>query len=298
MKKLLVIIMALFLTACSSNNLGQIVGEKGQGSEKKSTLAVEKMSKVNMINENGKTVMDRINLPQGFERVKVEEGSFAQYLRNLPVKPNGSKVKYFNGQTKRGDVYEAVLDIDVGKRDLQQCADAVMRLRAEYLYGKGLYNSIHFNFTNGFKADYATWMQGNRIVVEGNNAYWVKRTGYINNYDCFRDYLDIVFAYAGTLSLAGEMKKVPIEDMRIGDVFIKGEDPGHCVIVLDMAEKITTKEKLFIIAQGYMPAQDIHILKNFENRELSPWYSCVFGSVLVTPEWSFYKGQLRRFQEH
>ena len=138
----------------------------------------------------------------------------------------------------------------------------MIRLRAEYLYGKGLYDAIHFNFTNGFKADYATWMQGNRIVVEGNNAYWVHRTGYSNEYSSFRSYLDMVFAYAGTLSLSVEMQSVPLEDMQIGDVFLKGHDPGHCVIVVDMAEHETTREKLFMVAQSYMPAQDIHVLKN------------------------------------
>ena len=111
---------------------------------------------------------------------------------------------------KRGDFHEAVLDIDVGERDLQQCADAVIRLRAEYLYGRGLYDAIHFNFTNGFKADYATWMQGNRIMVDGNTAYWVQRTGASNDYSSFRNYLDMVFAYAGTLSLSVEMQSVPL----------------------------------------------------------------------------------------
>jgi len=250
---------------------------------------------VSLINESGKTVEERFNTPEGFERVEVEEGSFGKYLRTLPLKPSGSKVHYYNGGVKPRDVHEAVLDIDVGDRDLQQCADAVIRLRAEYLYGKGLYDKIHFNFTNGFLADYATWMQGYRIVVEGNKAYWVKRTGYSNDYSSFRKYLDMVFAYAGTLSLSQELKKVPLEDMQIGDVFMKGELPGHCVIVLDMAENKDTGEKLFMIAQSYMPAQALHILKNMQNKELSPWYPLDFGETLNTPEWQFNRYQLMRF---
>lgn len=250
-----------------------------------------------LINQNGRTIRERITPPAGFTRVEAADGSFGRYLRELPLKPPGSKVKYYNGSVKPGDVYEAVIDLDVGDRDLQQCADAVIRLRAEYLYGKGLYDRIHFNFTNGFKADYTTWMQGNRIVVEGNKAFWVKRAGYYNDYGNFRQYLDMVFAYAGTLSLSGEMKNVPLEDMKIGDVFLKGEDPGHCVIVVDMAENRTTGEKLFMLAQSYMPAQDIHILKNPRNEEISPWYPVAFGETLNTPEWSFNKKQLVRFQD-
>ncbi|WP_242973341.1 DUF4846 domain-containing protein [Clostridium thermosuccinogenes] len=252
---------------------------------------------VDLINENGMTVQERIQVPEGFVRIEADAGSFGEYLRNLPLKPHGSKVKYYDGRTKPRDVHAAVLDIDVGNRDLQQCADAVMRLWAEYLYGKGLYDEIHFNFTNGFKADYATWRQGNRIKVEGNNAYWVKQAEPSNDYESFRRYLDMVFAYAGTLSLSQEMKKVPLAEMRIGDVFLKGEDPGHCVIVLDMAENKDTGEKIFIVAQSYMPAQDIHILKNPAEDEGNPWYSLDFGETLITPEWKFTKDQLVRFED-
>jgi len=85
--------------------------------------------------------------------------------------------------------------------------------------------------------------------------------------------------------------------MKIGDVFLKGEDPGHCVIVVDMAENLTNGEKLFMIAQSYMPAQDIHILKNLSNKEISPWYRLNFGESLNTPEWRFNKNQLVRFQD-
>lgn len=298
MKNILIIIALLLITACSANNAKQTNKENGKvKTTKDQALSTVKLGQVNLINENGNTVRKRINPPEQFERVEVEEGSFAQYLRNLPLKPHGSEVKYYNGETKSREVHGAVIDIDVGERDLQQCADAVIRLRAEYLYGKGLYNKIHFNFTNGFKADYFTWMQGNRIMVEGNKVYWVKMTEYSNGYAGFRRYLDMVFAYAGTLSLSKEMKKVSLDDIKIGDVFLKGEDPGHCAIVLDIAENKATKEKLFMLAQSYMPAQDIHVLKNPENSELSPWFSVNFGEILLTPEWKFYKHQLMRFKD-
>ncbi|MGI6227804.1 MAG: DUF4846 domain-containing protein [Peptococcales bacterium] len=268
----------------------------------KTAVNPKKQSKVEKnyaahINKDGKTVEERLATPVGFERVTVEEGSFGHYLRTLPLKPDGSKVRYYNGGTKPVDVHVAVLDIDVGIRDLQQCADAVMRLRAEYLYGKGLYDKIHFNFTNGFRADYATWMQGNRIAVEGNKAWWVKKTGYSDDYGSFRKYLDMVFAYAGSLSLSKEMDNIPLKDMQAGDVFIEGGLPGHASIVLDMAENKDTGEKIFILAQSYMPAQDIHILKNLRDVDLCPWYSAGFEDVLDTPEWQFDKDRLYRFKE-
>lgn len=311
MKRVFIIIMLLLLTSCTDTNptqsnfsesktIQEEVKESAKESAKADVIEVikadvnENMEK--LINKSGGTVQERIRVPEGFERVKAEKNSYGQYLRDLPVKPDGTKIKLYNGDITNKDVHEAVLDIDVGTRDLQQCADAVMRLRAEYLYGQGAFEKIHFNFTNGFNADYSNWMNGKRIVIKGNKTYWVKKTGYSKEYSSFRKYLDVVFAYAGTLSLSKEMKYVSIENMQIGDVFLKGATPGHTVVILDMAENKKTGEKIFMIAQSYMPAQDIHILKNLEDEELSPWYSVKFGEVLSTPEWEFEKDQLMRFQ--
>ena len=55
----------------------------------------------------------------------------------------------------------------------------------------------------------------------------------------------MVFAYAGTASLAKELNPTAVQEMKIGDVFIVGGSPGHCVIVVDMAENRSTGEKSF-----------------------------------------------------
>ncbi|MFC2151623.1 DUF4846 domain-containing protein [Bacteroidota bacterium] len=249
------------------------------------------------INEEGVTISERIMTPSDFNRTESHSGSFAFYLRNLPLKPHGTKVRYYNGIIKPNFwVYDAVIDIDVGERNLQQCADAVMRLRGEYLFKSNQFNKIHFNFTNGFRVDYSEWMKGKRIVVEGNKSYWSEKTSPSNTYASFRKYMDIIFAYAGTISLSKEMISVELNDIKIGDVFILGGDPGHAVIVVDIAED-SHHNKVFLLAQSYMPAQDIHILKNPNNKDISPWYSANFEGDLETPEWTFKKSDLKRFNE-
>ena len=104
--------------------------------------------------------------------------------------------------------------------------------------------------------------------------------------------MDLVFAYAGTLSLEEQLQPAKISDMQIGDVFIKGGSPGHAVIVADMAENKITKAKRFLLIQSYMPAQDMHVLKNPANGDGSPWYAPTMGD-LVTPEWTFANSSLR-----
>jgi hypothetical protein len=252
-----------------------------------------------LINEEGITVEERFIVPAGYIRTAAGEDSFTAFLRKLPLKPHNTKVRLYNGQLKPNqDAHAAVIDMDPGTRDLQQCADAIIRLRAEYLYKKQAYESIHFNFTNGFRADYSKWVRGYRINVEGNHAYWVKLAAPSRTYDDFRRYLDIVFTYAGTLSLSGELAEKKYGDISAGDVLISGGSPGHAVIVADVAVSAETGARIYLLAQSFMPAQEIHILKNPQNPE-NPWYEAdEEGIAIETPEWTFYPSDLKSFPEN
>lgn len=249
--------------------------------------------------DSGHTVETRFPVPEGFVRATTDSTSFAAWLRRLPMHPDGYPVHLYDGRLKsRTDVHCAVLDIDIGRRDLQQCADAVIRLRAEYLYSRGRYDDIHFRFTNGFVAEYKRWRRGERIRVDGNRVYWVAGGKVSDGYPEFRRYLDMVFAYAGSASLERELYAVEPTALRGGDVWIEGGYPGHAVIVLDVALQPDSGERLFLLAQSYMPAQEIHVLKNPANDDDNPWYSVgKMGENLETPEWAFGKDQLRRFRE-
>lgn len=248
--------------------------------------------------EPSSCLVNMIHLPEGFFRSQVRKGSFEDWLRHLPLKADNENVKLFNGSLKgRQDVHAAIIDIDAGgNEDLQQCADACMRLRAEYLYSIGDYKNIHFKFTSGHTASWDKWREGYRPVIKGNEVNWIKKSSADSSYKNFKSYLKTVFRYCGTYSLNKEMKTIPKDSMRIGDVFIKGGFPGHAVMVMDMAVNKTSGEKIFIISQSYMPAQDIHILKNFNDSSLSPWYLLNFSGVLETPEWTFEEGSLKRFR--
>jgi hypothetical protein len=250
-----------------------------------------------LIDTSGKTLATRLNPPAGFSRINFPNNAFANYLQNLPLKPHGAKVKYFNGQTKEDNrVYDAVVSLPIGKRDLHQCADAVIRLRAEWLFSNNQFEKICFNFTNGFKACYSEWMKGRRIAVSGNRVWWTDGGLPVNTHESFWKYLETVFAYAGTLSLSKEMVAIPLSELSVGDVFIQGGLPGHAVIIVDMAVNKNTGEKLFLLAQSYMPAQEIQILKNPNNSSISPWYTASFTTEIFTPEWTFRETDLKRFR--
>ncbi|MEO6520318.1 MAG: DUF4846 domain-containing protein [Mucilaginibacter sp.] len=219
-----------------------------------------------LISPKTENVFNRFKAPEGYRRVKTESGTFADYLQNLPLKPAGTHTLTYQGKIAATDAYTAaVVDISIGKRDLQQCADAVMRLRGEYLYHTQNYSAISFNFVSGFKCQFELYARGYRY----QNNRWTLTGKQDNGYQSFLNYMDLVFTYAGTLSLEKELKKVnSATDLKIGDIFIHGGSPGHCFIIVDMAENADHK-KIFMLAQSYMPAQNIQILQGSG----SPWFS-------------------------
>lgn len=241
--------------------------------------------------------VSEIPVPEGYTRDTPKSDSFSQYLRNLTLREDKT-VYLYNGQKKENqDAQYAVLDIDVGKKDLQQCADAVIRLRAEYLYKRKLYNDIHFNFTSGQKAEFVKYAEGHRTVVMNNDVKWTKVAEADYSYKSFRNYLDVVYMYAGTLSLYNELLNAELNDIQPGDVFIQIGNPyGHAVIVMDVATNPKTGRRAFMLAQSYMPAQSIHILKNPEKNN-DPWFYNNFSYELNTPEWTFKATDLKRFKE-
>ena len=62
-----------------------------------------------------------------------------------------------------------------------------------------------------------------------------------------------------------------------------------------MVENKSTGEKRFLLLQSYMPAQEIHVLKNPAAGDGSPWYTAAIAWPLATPEWSFPEGSLKRW---
>lgn len=201
-------------------------------------------------------------MPDGFERQNTT--GFGKYLRNIKLKEDKT-VYLYNGKKKTNQSAQyAVLDVSVGNKDLQQCADAVMRLRAEYLFSVG-----------------------QEIVFYDNNHKEFRFKG-PHTHENLLKYLDVVFANCNSASLEKMLKPKKMEDIEVGDVLIRGGFPGHVVIVMDVVTK--GDRKAYMLAQSYMPAQDIHILLN----RTDPWYY-VGDKVINTPEYTFLSSELRSF---
>ena len=90
-----------------------------------------------------------------------------------------------------------------------------------------------------------------------------------------------------------EAEPITAEELHPGDVLLKGGSPGHVVMVIDLCEN-EQGQKAFLLAQGYMPAQEFHILKNPAS-ETDPWYyEDEIKYPFSTPEYVFEEGSLQR----
>lgn len=241
------------------------------------------------------TLVNRVPDPAGYYRIKQATDSYGNWLRHLPLKPGKPNVKLYDKSDKwNQSMHIAVVDMDVDEKDLQQCADAVMRLRAEYFYQKGDYSSIHFNYTNGASVNFNKWKDHVKPVPVSGGVVWKECRSCNSSYTSFRAYLIQIFNYAGTISLERELHPKAWTDMEIGDVVIWGGSPGHAIAVVDIAVNPETGDKAFLLAQSFMPAQESHILKNPNNAGMSPWYSVEdISGDFITPEWLFDYQSLR-----
>lgn len=233
------------------------------------------------INEAGTTILSRFNPPDGFTRISVPEGSFGEYLRNLPLKPYTICAYLYNGVINESAPWHAVIDQEIAKKDIQQCADTVMRFWAEYLFHNERYSEISFDFftTPVFKCDFVSWAEGKRVKISGNKCTWKdapEGTEPDYSYENLTKYLEYVYVYANTNSYKLQTKPISVEELTVGDMIIattldlNRANPdldaslGHAMIIADIAEN-AEGERVYLIVEGNTPATQPYVISANED---------------------------------
>jgi Domain of unknown function (4846) len=241
------------------------------------------------------TAAESIVVPDGFVRSAAAPGSFGEWLRHLPLKAGGGVLLHDGRPVADHGTVAAVVDIDVGRGDLQQCADAVMRLRAEYLFSRRLTGLIGFELYSGERYRFEAYAEGQTPVPAGERIAWQSGPPQDKSHASLRRWLDIVYSFASTRSLAHELRPVGrLADAAIGDVFVHPGTPGHAVIIVDLAVD-SDGRNLVLLAQSSTPARDVHILRNTLAPGLGPWFPLVDGRPFTTPGRVFTPDELKRF---
>ncbi len=250
------------------------------------------------VNPSGETILKRIGAPHGFEWVIEEPGSFGEFLQNSELRETNSKILDYRGvPISNQSEHVAVLTYDVGTKDLQQCADAVIRLRAEYLYHRKKFNQLYFHFTNGDVFSWNDYKSGIRPrLINANTISFNRVAGKDDSYKSFRNYLDVVFMYAGTISLNNESTPVRNnKNIKTGDFLVTPGSPGHAVIIVGRAKNKSGKT-IFLLAEGYTPAQSIHVITNPYDGSINPWYELdINNRPTITARYTFIRTNIRAF---
>jgi hypothetical protein len=238
----------------------------------------------------------RFPAPAGFRRVPLPEDSFAAWLRALPVIKGEAVVKSYDGRALRAPA-AAVVPLDLGRGDLQQCADSILRLHAEYQWQRGTADGLSIHFTSGDPSNWQAWRAGERFDIAGSRVKRVQTGPVANTHLEFRKWLQHSFLYAGTRSLKLDAQAVPVADpLQPGDFFVSPGSPGHAVVILDVAQA-PGKPPVALLGQGFMPAQSFHVLKDQGPHVIEGWFVLpAADGELRNPSWSpFARSSALRF---
>ena len=249
----------------------------------------------------GATASDRLDArfppPDGFARVRLEEGTFGAFLRTLPLLPGDAKVVDYRGNALYDDGrhanISAVVDIDVGSRDLQQCADAVVRMHAEWRYARGD-RDVTYRAASGTPLSYRRWLAGDRAALDKGTLGVTRAAGPGKDaHGTYRAWLDEVFAWTNTAALERDAARVAFADLAPGDFFVMSGSPfGHAVLVLDLAKDASGRLAM-LLGQSFMPAQSFHVLR--PSRDATWFVVEPDAKEVVTPFWApFPASALRR----
>lgn len=243
---------------------------------------------------------ERFPAPTGHARVPLDPATFGAWLRTLPVRLDRAFVLSHRGE-RIGAPAAAVVALDLGRGDLQQCADTILRLHAEYLWSSGRDGGAAYHLTSGDLWRFSDWVAGEVLTAKGSRVTRTPGPPRAADHPSFRRWLQRLFVWAGSRSLSTDSRPLPPgEAIRPGDLFLDPGSPGHAVLVLDVAVS-ESGAAVALLGQGFMPAQELHVLASREPEVVDGvWFPLPEGpgGTLVTPSWApFPRSSARRMVE-
>lgn len=250
------------------------------------------------LDEMGLTVSDRFGVPDGFQRVSVEKGSFGEFLRNYPLKPYGTVPKHYDGSDHENAPTVGVLN-QILLHQNQTSPDAIMFLYAQYLFEQGAYDRIAFNFntTPPFSFDYATWLTGQRVDVTEYPKWYTPEGAEPAEatVETLQRYMKYTFAFANTTSLSKQLSVHNMRNLQVGDILVFLSNQGnHSILVLDVCRNSETGELRFICAEGRDPATEMYLLQDAETQ--SVWLTLEEDGTFVYDDKVYGADCVRRFE--
>lgn len=209
------------------------------------------------------STIEEISLPsKDFYRVNIINNSFSDFLRKLPLKKTGSHVLNYRGGVFKsgGDTSVAsVVDMDVTGRRLEQCMDILVRLYAEYLWGKEQVGNFNLPLPGGYWLEWQKWKTGFRPVFKGINVFWSRSSQPDSSHQSFRTFLNTVYSESHTQQFYHAYQPIERREVQIGDIIIKKGTKGHAIMIVDLV-KNERGQMMALIGNGDTPACQLFLL--------------------------------------
>ncbi|HKQ46695.1 MAG TPA: DUF4846 domain-containing protein [Phycisphaerae bacterium] len=225
-------------------------------------------------------LIERIPTPEGFSRIPAPAGSFAAWLRNLPVAPEGTPVT--TGKRKLvmspGDSeLAAVILLQPRTEKALAGPNMLVRLRAEYCWATKRLADLGFHFTSGHLAAWGQWAEGRRPNVSGKTVAFAPMAEPDGSRESFCSYLETIFQYCSVYSVFDDTRAVEDGSIAPGDVFLRPGKNACSLLVVDVATS-ARGEVAVLLGDAGTPAQTFHLIQPPTG---SAWFPIVQGDDLA-----------------
>lgn len=216
-----------------------------------------------------------IPAPDGCGRVPLPPGSYAAWLRDVPLKPDKSILAH-GGDTVSPGFYRVlgVLGLPLMFRDdLEQCADWCFRLWAEHHRQSGKTDRLYL-------FDYG----GRRRLFSKSGK-------------TFRGFLRWAMANANSHSLKKGCAAIDTAELTPGDMLVQNRDGGigHVSVVMD-ACRDSSGNKFYLFGYGFMPAQEFHLEMADPELGRDGWFTLEGYLTYLDRHFDFGQPAFRRFR--
>jgi hypothetical protein len=224
----------------------------------------------------------RFPAPEGYVRVAVSPGDYGDWLRHLPLRPDDAPV----------DRLAAVVDWRWTNARRLGAANAVLRLRGEYLWFCCANEAIAFRFTSGDLFEWKRWADGWAPAVAGRRVEWRQGPEPGFSRQSYTKYLDTLLAYASVNSLAADTHPVTDGTIQPGDVLVESGRGGFAAVVLDVAVNADGRVSI-LIGQTVKAAGGFCVIQAAAD---SVWHEAEADAAIDLPGWGGMRfNRLRRW---
>lgn len=223
--------------------------------------------------------------PKGFVRIASPSNSFGAWLSGLPLRPRGTMPLTHKGTKARWSASEvaAVVDLGFGRvGHIQDCAASTFRVWSEFLVAHQRGDELAVTMNQKQRLSWSQYQRGcsprydktsRKLSVKCGGKERATTTP-TEQSTALQKYVRSVMTWTNSATLNRHLTKVKREALAPGHLILQPNPTGgigHASIVVDAAVG-PDGERRFLIAMGFLPAQDFFILIPKQTpREMGPW---------------------------